>query len=150
MLESELTPNDVESVTDVHAHPYWYLANFMIARRRAGVPRLVTDLARDLFVFHAAGRLLNNNDFAAKYDREVIMLTVVEAHSIRTFARQNGFVAVHCGSSDPHLSKLFYRCYDRAQLKAIVSDTGARLNKEKLASCWYRFHYKEFFLQPPS
>jgi len=149
-LESELCADDLEPSTDIRSHAYWYLANFMVAKRRPGVPEEMSELVRDLMIEHALRRALKHKHFATSAEHEIVLVTVLEAPSIHSFALSNGLNPVHPSSRDTHLSKIYYRRYDRAQLKSLCREVSRSMRKKKIFSIYYRWRYDRFFLQPPA
>ncbi len=149
-LESELDADDLEPTTDIRSHVYWYLANFMVAKRRPGIPEKMSELVRDLMIEHGLTRAMKYKHFATTDDHEIVLVTVLEAPSIHSFAVSNGLSPAHPASRKAHLSKIYYRRYDKTQLKSLCRNATRSMQKKKLFSVYCRWRYGRFFLQPPA
>lgn len=149
-LESELEADDLEPVTDIRSHGYWYLANFMVAKRRPGVPEAMSKLVRDLMIDHALCRAMRHKHFATTDHHEIVLVTVLEAPSIQSFALLYGLNPTHPASQDAHLSKIYYRRFDHQQLKSLHRNASRLMYRRRLLSLYYRWRHGSFFFQPPA
>lgn len=91
IIETEISSIDIVDERRIYAHQYWYIANYMIAKRTSGTPRCASECVRHTIEEHMAVRMLKSADFATHFGRDIHVVAVVEAASLERMAIQNGF-----------------------------------------------------------
>lgn len=147
--ESDLRPDDLIAASEIFAHQFWYLANFMCAKRRSRVPGWIADLARDVMLLSLFERMLKSTQFRTHFRGEVHNITFVEAKSIEKIANRSGFRRCLPGVHDPQLQKIYEIDLNREQLAFQVKKAAARLLVRNLIALAVGIFRGGLFQQPP-
>lgn len=144
MKETEITPEDIIEHTRIYAHQYWYLSNYMIARRTPGVPVEASKHAQCSIIEHVISRALESKDFSLKTGGEMHIVAFVEAPSIEKIAKDIGFQKT---APINLVHKTFIIRLTPEKAKSILK--SVRLEKHKCRKKLSNFKNMRLFQQPP-
>lgn len=142
--ESDIQAKDIVDKNRIHAHQYWYVANYVVTRRDTGIPEAASRYARILIIENALKLALESTDFSLKTGRDIHVVAFVEASSIERMAKEAGFQKAVL--SDP-LSRTFVMRISPE--KATKTLQAIRREKSSLRKTLRPFRDRRLFRQPP-
>lgn len=147
-IETDITPEDILSANEAKNHKYWYWSNFMRARVKPSVNKIVKEYANNLIAGNALYSALTSPHFATSSNEEIYMIAFAETKSTQKFVNSYGFTKAFPHSTDPKLSQVYLMLLN----KDMIENRLTRLNEwfEENSPTIEKYNKKSIFQQPPN